>query len=129
MAVIRISDSLHKRLEKHAIGFDTPANVIERLLDKVEGVETEEKETLQTTGILPIKLFPEDPETFKLELLKKREATMFIYYNDGRVEEKKWNASKFTKDSNLMGNLRSKSEFRQGNWQELGIESVSIKIV
>lgn len=29
--VIRVSDSLYKKLERLAIGFDTPANVIERL--------------------------------------------------------------------------------------------------
>jgi hypothetical protein len=38
--VIRIPDALYARLEKHAQGFDTPAAVIERLLNKVEGVES-----------------------------------------------------------------------------------------
>ena len=37
--VIRISDELYDRLAKHAEGFDTPANVIERLLDDAEGVQ------------------------------------------------------------------------------------------
>jgi hypothetical protein len=36
---IRIPASLYKRLERHAEGFDTPANVIKRLLDYYEGVE------------------------------------------------------------------------------------------
>ena len=34
--VIRISDSIFKRLESYAIGFDTPSNVIERLIDFFE---------------------------------------------------------------------------------------------
>ena len=34
--VVRIPDSTYKRLEKEAVGFDTPANVIERLLDYYE---------------------------------------------------------------------------------------------
>jgi len=34
--VIRIPESLYKRLESHAIGFDTPASVIERILDYFE---------------------------------------------------------------------------------------------
>ena len=38
--VIRISDELFVRLESHAVGFDTPAAVIERLLDKYEHVES-----------------------------------------------------------------------------------------
>jgi len=37
--VVRISTETYSRLEKHAIGFDTPANVIERILDHYEGVE------------------------------------------------------------------------------------------
>src|SRR3990172_8075444 len=34
--VIRLSDSTYKRLEAQAIGFDTPSNVIERLIDFYE---------------------------------------------------------------------------------------------
>ncbi|MEH6592648.1 MAG: hypothetical protein V7746_20445 [Halioglobus sp.] len=35
--VIRISKDLYKKLEDRAVGFDTPANVIERLVDDTEG--------------------------------------------------------------------------------------------
>jgi hypothetical protein len=34
--VVRIPDNVYSRLEKHAVGFDTPANVIERILDYYE---------------------------------------------------------------------------------------------
>lgn len=34
--VIRVSDATYKRLENHASGFDTPNNVIDRLLDHME---------------------------------------------------------------------------------------------
>lgn len=34
--VIRIPDHIYSRLEKHAVGFDTPASVIERMLDVIE---------------------------------------------------------------------------------------------
>lgn len=34
--VVRIPDHVYSRLEKHAVGFDTPANVIERILDHYE---------------------------------------------------------------------------------------------
>jgi len=34
--VIRISDSIYKRLEKYAVGFDAPSNVIERLIEYYE---------------------------------------------------------------------------------------------
>jgi len=46
--VIRIPTSIFSRLEQHAVGFDTPANVIERLLNHFEGVDHEEPSN-QTT--------------------------------------------------------------------------------
>ena len=39
--VIRISDELFARLESHAKGFDSPSNVIERILNSFEGEEAE----------------------------------------------------------------------------------------
>jgi hypothetical protein len=38
--MIRLPSEVYKRLEKHATGFDTPLNVIVKLLDMVEGVES-----------------------------------------------------------------------------------------
>lgn len=43
--VIRIPDLTLKRLERHAIGFDTPGGVIERLLDFYEKYHHDELET------------------------------------------------------------------------------------
>ena len=40
--VIRIPANIFSRLEKHAVGFDTPANVIEMLLNNYEGVAHDE---------------------------------------------------------------------------------------
>jgi len=40
--VIRLSSDIYKRLECHASGFDTPANVIEKLLNHFEGVTPEQ---------------------------------------------------------------------------------------
>ena len=36
---IKLSDELYSRLEKHAEGFDTPVEVITRILDNYEGVK------------------------------------------------------------------------------------------
>lgn len=36
--VVRIPTDIYSRLEKHAQGFDTPANVIEKLLNHYEGI-------------------------------------------------------------------------------------------
>jgi len=46
---IRIPSELFIRLEKHAKGFDTPASVIERILDSYEGVVTRSSST--ATGV------------------------------------------------------------------------------
>jgi len=43
--VIRITDSTYKRLENHAIGFDVPNNVIERLIDFYESRQSNSKKT------------------------------------------------------------------------------------
>jgi hypothetical protein len=40
--VIRVTDELFDRLESHAVGFDTPSRVIERLLDQHEGVSSDD---------------------------------------------------------------------------------------
>ncbi len=34
--IVRISDDIYKRLESHAVGFDTPSNVIEKLIEYYE---------------------------------------------------------------------------------------------
>ena len=49
MPVIRISDTLYARLGKIALGFDTPANVIEKLLNEHEGVVPVETEIVRST--------------------------------------------------------------------------------
>jgi hypothetical protein len=127
--VIRISDNLHKRLEKHAVGFDTPASVIERLLNKIEGVDNAEGlKKAEKKDLLPIFLEPSNIDKFKEKLLEHRKASICIRYSDGEVEEKPWNASRFTVESDVIGNLRSRQEFRQGAWQERDIKDVTVKI-
>lgn len=37
---IKISDDLYSRLAKHAQGFDTPAQVIERIMNQFEGIDS-----------------------------------------------------------------------------------------
>ena len=40
--VVRISNELFSRLESHAVGFDSPTNVIEKLLNSFEGTSSKE---------------------------------------------------------------------------------------
>lgn len=79
-------------------------------------------------GLLPITIDPADPDIFKRELLISKKAVIETFYTNGRVEEKKWNASKFSTTSNVFGNLRSRPEYRSGNWQSRRISKVHVKV-
>jgi hypothetical protein len=77
---------------------------------------------------LPITLEPSDPDLFKQELLISKKAEIEIVYSDGRVEQKQWNATRFTISSNVSRNLRSRPEFRSGNWQARSIQRVHVRV-
>jgi len=79
--------------------------------------------------ILPITLIPSPAAAFRQRLLSTQRAMITTYYGDGRTEERVWNASRFRPDSNVMGNLRSRPEFRQGTWQASGIITVQVKVL
>ena len=79
--------------------------------------------------LLPITLTPSNPTNFKEELLASNKAEIQCYYSDGRVESKPWNASRFSATSSVMGNLRSRPEFRAGKWQSHGIVKVHVKVI
>ena len=121
--VLRITSQLYQRLEAHAKGFDTPANVIERLLDYYE--DHANKESTRTmkpehspSNDLEILLYPEDESKFKELLLADKMAYVRLYKADESHETKEWNASRFSETSNLMGNLRS-GPLR--GWKDKGI--------
>lgn len=81
-----------------------------------------------SAGMLPITLEPPQVTEFKSQLLKHRQAEIRTYYNDGRIERRPWDASRFAESSSVMGNLRSRPEFRQGQWQSAGIVKVHVCI-
>ena len=80
-------------------------------------------------GCLPITLEPSDQDIFKVELLMSKRAEIETTYFDGRVERKPWNVKKFSSTSNVFGNLRSRPEYRSGNWQSKGIIKVHVKVI
>ena len=79
--------------------------------------------------VLPITLDPSDPNLFKQELLTYQKAEIATMYHDGTVERRVWNAARFTDRSNIFGNLRSRPEYRAGNWQANGIVKVHVTII
>lgn len=78
--------------------------------------------------MLEFRFDPGPSDRFKTELLRTKTADVTIHYQDGRSEQRVWNAPHFQESSNLLGNLRSRPEFRQGEWQRRGISSVVLKI-
>lgn len=109
---IRIPINLFHRLSLHAEGFDTPANVIERMLNFYE-----EQKGLESTAnhnsinkestSLEIIYHPSDELSFKKLLLQAKMAYVLLHKVDGTTELKEWNASKFGARSDVNANLRS----------------------
>lgn len=81
-----------------------------------------------SSTILPIELNPQGESEFKRKLLITKQAFITTYYANGTSERKKWKANSFQETSGVLGNLRSRPEFRNGKWQELGIIKVFVSI-
>lgn len=64
---------------------------------------------------------------FKL-LLTHGRANIWIHYEDGTIKTKEWDAENMTAKSNVIGNLRSRPEFRQGEWQKNKIKKVEVSV-
>jgi hypothetical protein len=79
--------------------------------------------------VLRFEFDPSPPDAFKARLLDTKMARMTIHYQDGRTEDKIWYAENFTESANLLSNLRSRPQFRKGEWRRRGISWVSLKII
>lgn len=77
---------------------------------------------------LNIELNPSDRKEFKNKLLANKGAWITTFYRDGRSHKDFWNAQNITESSNVLGNLRSRPNFRNGKWQQLGIKKVLVSI-
>ena len=77
---------------------------------------------------LPIALDPQNSADFLDALLRTREAWLEVSYSDGRKEVRHWDASRMSTSSNVIGNLRSRREFRSGTWQKNGIASLRVSV-
>jgi hypothetical protein len=86
------------------------------------------KHSRNAVGVLPIELVPADPSDFKDALLRSRKATIEIIYSNGSTEQMDWDAERFSPSSNVIGNLRSRPEFRQGEWQKRGILRICVRV-
>lgn len=133
--IILIIYNLSKKIKKHELqilAMEKDLNIqyemISDLLDENESSDIKIKNEQDDISILPVELIPSDSELFKSELLKSKQAAITIYYNNGDNERKIWNASKMNQNSNILGNIRSRQEFRNGNWQKENISKVVVEV-
>lgn len=78
---------------------------------------------------LPIFLEPEGKAAFEACLLRYKKAIIEIHYSDGSIEDKPWNAQRFSETSDVYNNLRTRPEFRPGVWRERGIKHIVAKVI
>ena len=86
------------------------------------------KEFNYSSTILPIELNPTGEDEFKRKLLLTKKAYITTFYANGTNEMKPWKANSFRETSGVLGNLRSRPEFRNGEWQKRGIIKVFVSI-
>ena len=67
-------------------------------------------------AVLPIALEPPDSDDFLSALLRTKEAWIEVFYQDGRKDVRHWRATQMKRTSNVIGNLRSRPEFRNDAW-------------
>lgn len=109
--------------------YDSPANV-EPSPVTISGAATGEPssggEVPSGSLVLPITLTPRGVGNFKAAVLANRLAWIDVTYRDGHIERLAWSASKLTEASDVIGNLRTRPDFRQGKWQAKGIVAVHV---
>lgn len=126
-------------LEKLSADYDI--NIVTTVLNNVnleisdkykaqKNIERTEKNGYSTTrnGKFEIVLNPANERLFKERLLETKSATIKYFYENGEIVDKHWDASRFTRESNLMGNITSKSGIRKQERIEQGGVKVEITI-
>ena len=99
---IEVPAELYTRLGKLASNFETPAELIEKLINAYELRNSPEFSNLEI-----IYLLNDSEEEFKIKFLERDVAYIKIFYTDGSKEEKVWHKRTFSKESSVQGNLRT----------------------
>lgn len=94
----------------------------------VQEVKTSNDMMVQRKTKVALEFIPtKEGGLFKDELLRTKRAKQTWYYNDGRVVVDYWKADDFTETSNLISNVRSKSQIRKPH--ETGLIKLKLEIV
>lgn len=123
-AILILCRDCHQRYDSGQVKRGRPAHA---------RVIAEDKGRSATTPVeseyLPITLEPSQVSDFKARLLHRKAAEITISFSDGHTESRPWDASRFAETSNVFGNLRSRPEFRQGEWKKRGIVKVHVRVL
>jgi len=127
--VIRIPEDLYNRLSLYANGFETPAQVIEKLVTFYEDKNNIKKpktiDTIRSTN-LDIVYYPNNNvNSFKKNLMDTKFAFIKLYKIDGTNELKEWDAYRFNESSSVEKNLRS-GYLR--SWKNKGIYKAELSV-
>ena len=108
----------------------TPLMVLSREYRDVDPEPAQQRQRVprERRHTLPITLEPPNSEDFLDALLRTKKAWIEVSYQDGRTEVQPWNAGNMRPTSNVIGNLRSRPEFRSDAWRKNGIASVRVTI-
>lgn len=129
-------------VEKLSVEYDI--NLVLRVLNNInleisekykihKAIERDDRSEINTysrtgNGNFEIILNPANERLFKERLLETKSATIKYFYDNGQIVNKHWDASRFTRESNLMGNITSKSGIRKKERIEQGVVKVEITI-
>lgn len=99
-------------------------------LNKSEELFVNKATLLNEEETLSIEFDPPSLIEFKKELLKNKVAYITEYYFDNNKEPltKKWVADSLTEKSNIIGNIRSRREYRKNEFVKNGIERLRVTI-
>lgn len=124
-SILVLCKSCHQQYDSAPLGGASPAVSASSALPEPAA---EPDEIPPGTLVLPITLEPRNLKTFKSAILDSKAAWIDMYFRDGHVERQPWLASELTDASNIIANLRSRPNLRQGKWQELGIVAVHVTV-
>lgn len=100
-----------------------PPTLDVEILDKGSELTSTEREILEIT------LDPPNPDDFKNALIRSKRAKIITMFSNGERRTSEWKAEGITTKSKIFGNLRSRREFRSGNWQKNGIAKVVVHVL
>lgn len=96
---------------------------------KAESPAKKAYRTRRGGGTLPIELIPAGKKDFNDAFLTTRKAEIREIHEDGSIHIEPWIATKYTSGSDPINNLRTKTRYRQGAWQDLGIVELVVEVV